>query len=93
MESSKQIAACQPKILDYNNKHMFEYAGASGGFIDYLGYPYCRGRIFNNIESDQGQYNDSIEIFGPLEHAFVFVLNILKKSMVLTKIFLLTKKK
>ena len=63
MESSKQIAACQPKILDYNNKHMFEYAGASGGFIDYLGYPYCRGRIFNNIESDQGQYNDPIEIF------------------------------
>ncbi len=63
MDSSIKIAACQPKILDYNNKNMFEYAGASGGFIDYLGYPYCRGRIFNSIEEDKGQYNNPIEIF------------------------------
>ncbi|XMO86050.1 glycosyltransferase family 2 protein [Algibacter sp. AS12] len=53
----------QPKILDFNNKAYFEYAGAAGGFIDKYGYPYCRGRIFNTIEKDQGQYNDTTEIF------------------------------
>ena len=53
----------QPKILDYKNKNLFEYAGAAGGFIDKYGYPYCRGRIFNTIEADEGQYNDTIEIF------------------------------
>jgi len=63
MEKDKSIAACQPKILDYNNKSNFEYAGAAGGFIDSLGYPYCRGRIFNNIEQDTQQYNDVIDIF------------------------------
>ena len=63
MDNDKQIAACQPKILDYNNKNNFEYAGASGGFIDNLGYPFCRGRIFNNIEHDIGQYNDEVEVF------------------------------
>ena len=63
MEKDKKISACQPKILDYNNKKKFEYAGACGGFIDKLGYPFCRGRIFNHLEKDSGQYNDSIEIF------------------------------
>ena len=63
MDSDKQIAACQPKILDYNNKTKFEYAGASGGFIDNLGYPFCRGRIFDSIEEDNGQYNDAVEVF------------------------------
>ncbi len=63
MESDKSIAACQPKILDYNCKNKFEYAGAGGGFIDFLGYPFCRGRIFNNIEDDNGQYDDTIETF------------------------------
>lgn len=53
----------QPKILDYNQKNKFEYAGAGGGFIDQLGYPYCRGRIFNSIEEDTGQYDDRLEIF------------------------------
>jgi GT2 family glycosyltransferase len=53
----------QPKILDYNKKNYFEYAGAAGGFIDMLGYPYCRGRIFNIVEEDRGQYNDRTEIF------------------------------
>lgn len=53
----------QPKILDYKNKKYFEYAGAAGGFIDKYGFPYCRGRIFNSIEEDNGQYNDVIEIF------------------------------
>lgn len=53
----------QPKILDYNKKNYFEYAGAGGGYIDKLGYPYCRGRIFDSIEEDKGQYDDQIEIF------------------------------
>tara|TARA_R110000868_G_scaffold391920_2_gene662347 strand:- start:1869 stop:2858 length:990 start_codon:yes stop_codon:yes gene_type:complete len=53
----------QPKILDYKNKDYFEYAGAAGGFIDKYGYPYCRGRIFETIEKDEGQYNDTSEIF------------------------------
>ena len=63
MDSDRQIAACQPKILDYNNKGKFEYAGASGGFIDNLGYPFCRGRIFDDLEEDKGQYNDATEVF------------------------------
>ena len=63
MDSDKQIASCQPKILDYNSKTKFEYAGASGGFIDNLGYPFCRGRIFDFLEEDKGQYNDAIEVF------------------------------
>jgi hypothetical protein len=53
----------QPKILDYKDKSKFEYAGAAGGFIDKYGYPFCRGRIFNSIEEDKGQYNDVIDIF------------------------------
>lgn len=56
-------AIIQPKLLDYNNKDYFEYAGAAGGFIDKFGYPYCRGRIFDTIEKDLGQYNDISEIF------------------------------
>ncbi len=56
------VAAVQPKILDYKKKTHFEYAGAAGGFIDQLGYPYCRGRIFNTLEKDLGQYNDTIAI-------------------------------
>ena len=63
MDSDKKIAACQPKLLDYNKKNTFEYAGASGGFIDKLGYPFCRGRIFDDLEIDKGQYNDAIEVF------------------------------
>ena len=63
MDGDKKIAACQPKLLDYNNRNMFEYAGASGGFIDNLGYPFCRGRIFDSLEEDKGQYNDVIEVF------------------------------
>ncbi len=58
-----QVAIIQPKILDYKNKNKFEYAGAAGGFLDQFGYPFCRGRIFENIEQDNGQYNDDCEIF------------------------------
>ncbi|MBT8262521.1 MAG: glycosyltransferase family 2 protein [Bacteroidia bacterium] len=62
-QKDPDLAAAQPKILDYQNKSKFEYAGAGGGFIDKLGYPYCRGRIFNTIETDHGQYDDTAKIF------------------------------
>ncbi len=62
MESHPQHAACQPKILSYRAPTLFEYAGASGGFIDRNGYPYCRGRIFDVVEPDQGQYDTIIDI-------------------------------
>lgn len=57
------VAAVQPKILDFKNPDYFEYAGAGGGLLDSLGYPYCRGRIFNKIEKDCGQFNDITEVF------------------------------
>jgi GT2 family glycosyltransferase len=63
MESDASIAACQPKIRSYAEPQKFEYAGAAGGFIDKYGYPFCRGRMFLSIEEDDGQYNDTIEIF------------------------------
>ncbi len=63
MDDNKNIAACQPKILDYNKRNTFEYAGAAGGFIDKYGYPFCRGRVFNHLEKDLGQYSNSQEIF------------------------------
>jgi GT2 family glycosyltransferase len=59
----QSIAAAQPKILSYQTRNEFEYAGAAGGFIDSLGYPFCRGRIFNSFEKDNGQYNDTRQIF------------------------------
>ncbi|MGC4041849.1 MAG: glycosyltransferase family 2 protein [Flavobacterium sp.] len=62
-DSEPDIAIIQPKILDYKNKEYFEYAGAAGGFIDQFGYAYCRGRIFDSIEKDNGQYDDDHEIF------------------------------
>ncbi|MEE4197018.1 MAG: glycosyltransferase family 2 protein [Bacteroidales bacterium] len=63
MDSDEKIAACQPKIKAFDHKQTFEYAGASGGFIDKYGYPFCRGRILDTLEKDNGQYNDVREIF------------------------------
>lgn len=62
-ENNPEIGIIQPKILDYKNKAYFEYAGAAGGFIDKFGYPFCRGRIFDTIEKDNGQYDDEQTIF------------------------------
>lgn len=62
-KKNPNIAAIQPKILDYNRRNFFEFAGAGGGQIDNLGYPYCRGRIFDQLEEDKGQYDDETEIF------------------------------
>ncbi|RDI14516.1 glycosyltransferase family 2 protein [Flavobacterium sp. AG291] len=62
-EKDNETAIIQPKILDYKNKNNFEYAGAAGGFIDKYGFAFCRGRIFDTIEEDKGQYNDTTQIF------------------------------
>jgi len=61
-KNEPETAIVQPKILDFKNKDKFEYAGAAGGFVDKYGYPYCRGRIFANLETDTQQYNDEAEI-------------------------------
>ena len=63
LENDLKVAAVQPKILSYHQKDTFEYAGAAGGHIDWLGYPFCRGRVFDSVEKDESQYNDTKEIF------------------------------
>ena len=63
MEKNIEVASCQPKILSWYNKEYFEYAGAAGGYIDILGYPFCRGRLFDSIEKDKGQYNTTKDVF------------------------------
>lgn len=63
MDSNRNIAACQPKIRAYHEKNKFEYAGAGGGYIDKYGYPFCRGRVFQELELDKGQYDDTREVF------------------------------
>ncbi len=63
MERDPQVAIAQPKLLMYDQKDTFEYAGGAGGFIDQYGYPFCRGRIFSTLEKDHGQYDDECNIF------------------------------
>lgn len=63
MDLNENEAACMPKIRAFNQKTHFEHAGASGGFLDHLGYPFCRGRIFDHLEEDKGQYDDIVEVF------------------------------
>ncbi|MCA0429375.1 MAG: glycosyltransferase family 2 protein [Bacteroidetes bacterium] len=63
LNNNEEIAVCQPKLLDLNNKTKFEYAGAAGGFIDKYGYPFCKGRLFETLEEDKEQYNNTEEIF------------------------------
>ena len=62
-ENEPKTAIIQPKLLDFKRKEYFEYAGAAGGFLDKYGYPYCRGRIFETLEKDNGQYDNNCEIF------------------------------
>lgn len=62
-ENEPKTAIIQPKLLDFKRKEYFEYAGAAGGFLDKYGYPYCRGRVFETLEKDNGQYDDNCEIF------------------------------
>ncbi len=63
MDKNPMVGAAMPKILQYDNKTKFEYAGAAGGFIDKLGFPFCRGRLLSEIETDSGQYSDTIPVF------------------------------
>lgn len=63
LDSRPEVAAVQPKILAYRSQQHFEYAGAGGGFIDALGYPFCRGRLFDHVEEDEGQYDDERSVF------------------------------
>ena len=63
LKNNKNVVAVQPKILSFDRKEEFEYAGAAGGFIDNLGYPFCRGRIVNHIEKDGGQFDNCYEVF------------------------------
>lgn len=63
LESDKNIAACQPKILSYHNKKLFDYAGAAGGWLDKYGYPFAKGRVFDIIEEDKGQYDQTEPVF------------------------------
>lgn len=63
MDCNPDVASCQPKILSYNRRDYFEYAGAAGGFLDKFGYPLCRGRILSEVEKDTGQYNFQSDIF------------------------------
>jgi len=63
MDENKSVGICQPKIKSFHQHSHFEYAGASGGFIDWMGYPFCRGRLFNHLEEDKGQYNNNLEVF------------------------------
>lgn len=63
LETHPDVAACQPKVRSLCAPDCFEYAGAAGGFMDYLGYPYCRGRVFDTIEADNGQYDAPVPVF------------------------------
>ncbi len=63
LESNKDVVACQPKIKAFHNKNYFEHAGACGGFIDYLGFPFCRGRVLGTAEEDNGQYDEVCDVF------------------------------
>ena len=63
MVNDAQIGAAMPKIRMYDQKNLFEYAGAAGGWMDFLGYPFCRGRIFGQVEEDKGQYDQITEVF------------------------------
>lgn len=63
MDKHPEVAACQPKVRSQADRHLFEHAGACGGFIDFLGYPFCRGRIFDKLEEDRGQYETPVPVF------------------------------
>jgi len=63
MDEDEKLGACQPKIKAYKERDSFEYAGASGGFMDRFGYMFCRGRIFDHVEKDKGQYDEPIDVF------------------------------
>ena len=79
LDKHPQVAACQPKLLSFQEKSCFEYAGAAGGFIDKYGYPFCRGRIFDVVESDHGQYEDIIPVFWATGAALLIRLQVYRE--------------
>lgn len=79
MDTHPQTAACQPKILSWRNRGQFEYAGACGGFIDRYGYPFCRGRVFETVEEDKGQYDDVVPVFWATGAALMIRLEVYRK--------------
>ena len=79
MESDKNISSVQPKIKNYNKQDYFDYAGGSGGFMDKYCFPFARGRVFNTIEKDEGQYDDSCRVFWASGTAFLTKRNIFKQ--------------
>jgi GT2 family glycosyltransferase len=85
--SDADIAIVQPKILSYQNRRLFDYSGASGGFIDYFAYPFARGRLFYTIEQDDGQYEDRREIFWASGTAFLARKEIMLKAGLFDKVF------
>ena len=87
MNHQPEVAACQPKILSETQRELFEYAGACGGFIDHLGYPYCRGRIFNHVEKDRGQYDQVCPIFWATGAALLVRTDVFRKEGGLDKRF------
>jgi GT2 family glycosyltransferase len=78
LDSDSEVAAVQPKILSYRKKNLFEYAGAAGGYIDSLGYPFCRGRIFDHVEEDLHQYDDERPIFWATGACFIIRSSVYK---------------
>ena len=86
-ENEKETAVIQPKMKNFNNKDYFDYAGASGGFLDRYGYPYCNGRIYNKIEKDNNQYNEINKILGMWSLFFYKKYYFLKSLVVLMKFF------
>ncbi len=85
--NDKNTAIIQPKLLDFNKKNYFEYAGAAGGFIDKYGYPYCRGRIFDTLEEDKNQYNDNADIFWASGACLFIKSNLFKELNGLDELF------
>lgn len=79
LEGNKNFGACQPKLLSYHHKQQFEYAGGSGGYIDSLGYPFSRGRIFDELETDNGQYNSEQLVFWASGAALLIRSNVFHK--------------
>ncbi|MEM9023460.1 MAG: glycosyltransferase family 2 protein, partial [Bacteroidota bacterium] len=63
LDAHPEVVACQPKVRSHAIPDEFEYSGAAGGYIDHLGYPFCRGRLLNSMEKDSGQYDDAVEVF------------------------------
>lgn len=87
MEKSPEFGACQPKIKDMNKPAYFEYAGGSGGYMDIFGYPFTRGRIFNTVEKDKGQYDDEVKIVWCTGTAFFVKRDVIEKVGLFDEMF------